>query len=206
MAKQDYLFNTVDWHSVERNQRDTMLQSIGTFDADAFAKKSDDELVSYFVEKFTITAPSIERENLTVSQREVKIDVSQDRTRYFSDGSGPHFIAGTEITVEIPFTGESEGFKIQPTAYSMNPPRAGIHGKMVIFKIQGVSLNSDSVRQQIDATTTSIEDYLKTLHANIAGLNNQLPNDARRAVETRRTKLQSNIDIVASLGFKVKGS
>ncbi|MBD2720385.1 hypothetical protein H6G99_15645 [Synechococcus sp. FACHB-909] len=204
MAREDYLFTGADWHSVDRHQRQQMVAEIQKVDPDRLLNTSVDDLALYFSEKYKIDVPVLDEENLTVDQREKQIDVSRDRNRYISDRSRPFYITGSEIEVEIPFTGEAEAFKIQPNPYTLSPPRASVRGNLLTFAIAGTNLEAAEVRAEIERTVREVQSYLTNLRNNVAGLNGQLQGEARTAIEARRNKLLANRNTVASLGFKMK--
>ena len=204
MAREDYLFTGADWHSVDRHQRQQMVAEIEKIDPDRLLNSSVDDLAAYFAERHKIDVPVLDEDNLVVDQREKQIDVSRDQNRYIPDRSRPFYITGSEIEVEIPFTGEAEAFKIQPNPYTLNPPRAAIRGSVVTFAIVGTNLDAVQARSEIERTVREIQSYLTALRANVAGLNGQLLGEARNAIDTRRSKLLANRNTVASLGFKMK--
>ncbi|MGO9954165.1 MAG: hypothetical protein ACLPN1_18415 [Dissulfurispiraceae bacterium] len=204
MAREDYLFASTDWHSVDQHQRQQMASEIEHIDPDRLLNSSVDDLTQFFTEKFKITVPELDVDNLVVDQREKQIDVSRDQMRMIIDRSRPFYVTGTEIEVEIPFTGEAEAFRIQPNPYTLNPPLALVRGSMLTFSIVGTNLDADGVRREIDSTIASIQSYLTNLRNNVSGLNSQLPNHARTTIEGRRAKLLASRNMVASLGFKMK--
>lgn len=204
MAREDYLFTGPDWHSVDRHQRQQMAAEIEQINADRLLNTSVEDLAIYFAKKYEIDVPLLDTENLVVDQREKQIDVSRDPRRMILDRSRPFYITGNEIEVEIPFTGDSGAFTIQPNPYSLNPPRASIRGSIVSFSIVGADLDADQVRDQINRIVSEIESYLKNLRSNVSGLNSQLLGEARGKIEARRAKLLANRNVVASLGFKMK--
>lgn len=204
MAREDYLFTGPDWHSVDRHQRQQMVAEIEKVDPDRLLNTSVDDLAIYFSDKYKIDVPVLDEENLVVDQREKQIDVSRDQNRYITDRSRPFYITGSEIEVEIPFTGEAEAFKIQPNPYTLNPPRASVRSNLLTFSITGTNLEATQVRAEIDRTIREVQSYLTNLRANVAGLNGQLLGEARAAIESRRSKLLANRNTVASLGFKMK--
>ena len=204
MAREDYLFTGPDWHSVDRHQREQMVAEIEKIDPDRLLKTSVDDLSIFFSDKHKIEVPVLDEENLVVDQREKQIDVSRDQNRYISDRSRPFYITGSEIEVEIPFTGEAEAFKIQPNPYTLSLPRASVRGNLLTFSITGTNLEATQVREQIDQTIREVQSYLTNLRANVAGLNEHLQREARTAIESRRNKLLANRNTVASLGFKMK--
>lgn len=204
MAREDYLFTGPDWHSVDRHQRQQMVAEIEKVDPDRLLNTSVDDLALYFSEKYKIDVPVLDEENLVVDQREKQIDVSRDPNRYITDRSRPFYITGSEIEVEIPFTGEAEAFKIQPNPYTLSPPRASVRGNLLTFTIVGTNLEATQVRGKIERTVREVQSYLTNLRGNVAGLNGQLQGEARTAIEARRNKLLANRNTVASLGFKMK--
>lgn len=204
MAREDYLFTGPDWHSVDRHQRQQMAEEIEKVDPDRLLNTSVDDLALYFSEKYKIDVPVLDEENLVVDQREKQIDVSRDQNRYITDRSRPFYITGSEIEVEIPFAGEAEAFKIQPNPYTLSPPRASVRGNLLTFVVVGTNLDAAQVRGEIERTAREVQSYLTNLRANVVGLNGQLLEEARRAIESRRSKLLANRDTVASLGFKMK--
>jgi hypothetical protein len=181
-----------------------MVAEIEKVDPDRLLNTSVDDLALYFSEKYKIDVPVLDEENLVVDQREKQIDVSRDPNRYITDRSRPFYITGSEIEVEIPFTGEAEAFKIQPNPYTLSPPRASVRGNLLTFTIVGTNLETTQVRGEIERTVREVQSYLTNLRANVAGLNGQLQGEARAAIEARRNKLLANRNTVASLGFKMK--
>ncbi|MBZ2188843.1 hypothetical protein K8B33_07030 [Alcanivorax sp. JB21] len=204
MAREDYLFTGPDWHSVDRHQRQQMAAEIEKVDSDRLLNTSVDDLALYFSEKYKIGVPVLDEENLVVDQREKQIDVSRDPNRYITDRSRPFYITGSEIEVEIPFTGEAEAFKIQPNPYTLSPPRASVRDNLLTFTIVGTNLEATQVRGEIERTLREIQSYLTNLRANVASLNGQLQGEAHNVIEARRNKLLANRNTVASLGFKMK--
>jgi hypothetical protein len=181
-----------------------MVAEIEKVDPDRLLNTSVDDLAIYFSEKYKIDVPVLDEENLVVDQREKQIDVSRDQNRYITDRSRPFYVTGSEIEVEIPFTGEAEAFKIQPNPYNLSPPRASVRGNLLMFTISGTNLEASQVRGEIERTVREVQSYLTNLRANVAGLNGQLLKEARNTVESRRNKLLTNRNTVASLGFKMK--
>jgi hypothetical protein len=204
MRREDYLFSGPTWNAVDQHQRQTMAAEIETVEADRLLNTSVDDLAAYFAERFTINVPLLDVENTVVDQHEKQLDVSRDQMRMIFDRSRPFMVTGTEIEVEVPFTGEGEAFKIQPNPYSSNLPRASVRGSKVKFSIVGTNLQLESVRQQIEQLTAHVQSYLGTLRSNAEGLNGQLLALARAAIEARRNKLLANRSMVAALGFKMK--
>ncbi len=204
MIDRKYLFSNAKWHDVERHQLQEMQKAIAAQDGNRLLNTSVEDLVLYFENKFQIEIPTLLMEDIVVDQREAQIDVSQDQNRMIRDRSRPFHITGTIVEVEIPFTGEAVAFTVQPTSYTLSPPRAEIRGNLLVLKIIGTNLETERVRSDIDRTVNEIQNHLTTLRGNAQGLRAQLPTQARSAIESRRQKLLSDRNLVGSLGFKMK--
>ena len=204
MTRDDYLFSKIDWFSTERSQRAALKEEVAALNGNRLLNTAVDDLCAYFVEKYRIDIPILNRDEIEVDQRETQIDVSQDPMRAIFDRSQPVYIPGTEIEVSVPFIGEAEGFTIQPTTYSFNPPRGTVRGSTLILSITGTNLESSRVRQEIDSELDRIDSYLTSLRGSTDRLNNELDSIARQCIEQRREKLLRDQNLVASLGFKLK--
>lgn len=204
MTKNNYLFSTYDWFSVEQHQLAQLREEIANLNGNRLLNTSIDDLCAYFVEKYRIDIPILDRNGIVADQHETHIDVSQDPMRAIFDRSQPTYIPGTEIEVSVPFTGEAEGFTIQPTTYSLNPPRGTVRGSVLVLSVVGVDLEAGTVRQEIDRELDRIESYLTSLRGSVDRLNGELDSIARQCIEQRREKLLADQSLVASLGFKLK--
>jgi len=204
MRDREHLFSNASWHDVERHQLQEMQKAIAGLDGNRLLNTSVEDLVLYFEKKFQIEIPTLLTEQIVVDQRETQIDVSRDHNRMIYDRSRSFHIAGTEIEVEIPYTGEAEAFKVQPTTFTMSPPQAEVRGNLLVLKIVGTNLEVERVRSDIDRTVNEIQSHLATLRRNAQGLRAQLPSQARSAIESRRQKLLADRNLVGGLGFNMK--
>lgn len=203
-SREDFLFNKGDWFGVSAAQKQRMDQDIAAKNGDQLLNTSTEDLAKYYAEEFTIDVPVLDMDNVTVGQREAQIDVSHDRFRYFSDNSGPHYITGTAVDVEVTFSGDAGVFNVQPTTHTMNPPRAYISNGVLHFSIQGTDLTAQKVQAAISSRLDSIEQYLGWLRQTATPFNASLLDQARSQIEARKKKLLGDRNLVAGLGFKMR--
>lgn len=204
MRDRQYLFSDADWFSVEQNQLKKMQDEIAAVNGDRLLNTAVDDLARYFESKFKIEVPALVTEEIVVDQREAKIDVRHDPRRWIDDRSRPVYVPGTEVEIEIPFTGDSEVFRVRPTSYTMSPPRAEVRSNALVLRISGTDLTADGVQQSINQTINEVQSHLSTLRTNTAGLNQQLFQRAKTSIESRRQKLLADRNLVGALGFKMK--
>lgn len=203
-SPEDLLFNTADWFRVSEAQRQKMDQAIGSKSGDHLLNTSTEDLARYYAAEFSIDVPVMDHDGVTVDQREAQIDVSHDHSRYFSDRSGPHYITGTAVDVEVPFSGDAEVFKVQPTTHTMNPPRGYVTKGIFKFTIQGTNLTPEKVQEAIKSRLNSIDQYLDWLRGTATPFNATLYGIAVANIEGRKQKLLSDRNLVAGLGFKMR--
>ena len=88
---------------------------------------SEQELIEHVVAGLTVEAPVLYEDKTTMNQQETQVDVSGDPMRLFNPGhSGPFYIPGTQVDVDIPFTGEEWIFRYRTNPWSTDYPQAEI--------------------------------------------------------------------------------
>ena len=166
---------------------------------------SESDLISYLVEKYTLNSPQLLRDQIHIeSDGETKIDVSGHPDRYVRDRTRPFYIAGTYVTVAIPFEGDGDLFGFQPSTYSLNPPQGQISGSAVLISFQGANLERERLRQDIDATTVQIEGQLEHVRSDCDGWNTRIQKTAEQCIRDRKCRLLEQNNMVRALGLPMK--
>jgi hypothetical protein len=196
----EILFWKADWSSVIRHQLDNARQAV---DALSSTELASDDVEAKIYTRYSLEIPELDGENLSVSHREIEVDVSHDRNRYFSD-QGPHYLKGTAIDVRVPFKGDADLFMVRPSTYDLNPPRGTIQGNFVCFTIEGVNLDRSQVKQRIDENVRSIETFLSHQRNSIGDFPDRLKSTIRNAIEARSEKLRADSSLIEGLGYKVE--
>lgn len=199
----DYLFSELDWHGVAQSQKRKLSEKISDFSEKIFGEKTLEELVEQLCDEFSLIPPTVNKEEVEVQQREADIEISGQGFRDFAYAE-PRKVKGTAIDVFVPFEGNPEMFRVQPTTFDYNPPRAKVEGKNIIFTIQGVSLKQEDVKAQIDKEIGKIETYLQYQKQSLGKYPEEIKRDAMNALKSRQAKLKSDNDLVSGLGFKTK--
>jgi hypothetical protein len=207
MARGDYLFVESDSFTVQDHQRRAMQAEVASMDGNRLLNTNIDDLASYFADKFGVEVPELLEAEKNVDQREAQRDVSGDPNRVFfygHDRGGPFMMTGTEITVDVPFSGDPAMFKVRPNTYNSSPPRASVRGNILTFNIWGENLIAERVGQQITAFVAEVNQWLEWQRNSFNGFNDALAREARQAIDQRRAKLLQNQNLVANLGIPLK--
>jgi hypothetical protein len=197
------LFNRTNWTSVQEAQHHGMRQEVASLSANQVLKSSIDDLCDYFVTKYSVEVPVLLEDRILADQHEAEIDVSDDRSRYWST-PGPHFMRGTEVSVSIPFTGDRDLFFIRPSHFTLSPPHAEINGNNLLLRATGIDLQPEHVRSQIDAELNHIKSHLTNLSPDVESYNKGLREISRTSIEARKAKLLRDQNLVSAIGFPLK--
>jgi hypothetical protein len=206
MARDHYLFVQADSFAVQEHQRQQVDSEIASIEPNRLLNTNVDDLVSYIVEKYRIDIPVLDEENMNIDQREAKRDVTGDPRRigFHLDPGRPMHVTGTEVVVEVPFSGDAALFKYRPSQFTMSPPQGEVRGNTLVFRHWSDTPTADKLRAELNQWLQSVKEHLDWQSNSYAGFNDSLTNNARSAITRRRDKLLANQNLVAGLGIALK--
>lgn len=203
-SQRNYLFSDQDLRKAIENQERRIHAEIDGIEANRLLNTSPADLEQYFEQSYQMEPPRLREDEIAVDQAETKIDVSRDLDRYIRDRSRPFFIEGTTVTFFIPFDGEVELFKCQPSTYTTAPPRADVVGNELHLRYEKTEHNADHLRNEFDRDLGKIQRYLEWVAKDVAGFNIGLRDKVKARIESRRAKLLKDQGLVAGLGFPMR--
>jgi hypothetical protein len=205
MARGNHLFCDVDYFRLQDAQRRAMQAELASMDGNRLLNTNGDDLVAYFVGKFGIEVPQLLEDKMSVDQREAQRDVSGDpRRSFFLDRAGPVVVTGAEISVDIPFSGDPQMFKVQPSTSNSRPPVGFVNDNTLTFRCWGDNLTSEGIQRQFAGWLSDVKQWLEWQRNSFRDFNAALEREARQAFERRRQQLLANHNLVACLGIPLK--
>jgi hypothetical protein len=204
MGRDEYLFSGADALSTIEHRRQQMKVEIAQMDGNRLLNTNVDDLVAYFATKYSIAVPELHEDQMSADQQEAKRDVSGDPRRMAYFGHGPAYAIGTEISIEIPFSGDAQLFKITPNTHHMSPPQGAVHDNVITFRHWTDKAAPEQVRPQIDKWLADVRQHLQWQRESFLGFNNSCAQEARQAIEHRRGQILKNQNLVAGLGIPIK--
>ena len=199
----DVLFWEYDWNRVVEAQKMGATKDAGNMTKSDFENSSIEDLAEQLCEKYSLEVPKLDKDTISIKQREVEIDVSGDRDRYFSS-HGPHYVQGTAIDVRVPFHGDPNMFKVKPNTWTTAIPRGRVEANSIVFTISGTDLTQDQVKAEINRKIGEIEQWLGFQGESIGNFPNELAQVVGQAVEARKKKLDADTELVSGLGYNVE--
>jgi len=200
----DLLFSEYDLRAVVENQECRMFEEIDSIDGDRLLRTNLEDLSDYFEQKYRIDVPQLKEGETQVDQSENQVDVSKDSSRVSLDRKQPFYIRGTAVTFFIPFEGDGELFKCQPSSFTLNTPRARIREKEIAFTYVRTDHDATQVKLDFDYELAEVRKWLGWIAKDVAPFNTAVRGKARQRLEQRREKLLKDQGMVASLGFPLR--
>lgn len=204
MSQVESLFSRHDLHAVLENHEQKIIKAIEAFDANRLLNTSIDDLINYFNEEYRIEPVRLLTNQITADQAEAKIDVSRDQSRMIYDRSEPFYLDGTRVTFFVPYQGDKELFYCRPSTYNWNPPRVVVTKIEIQFVYDRLDHNSEAIKSAFDGDLGNLKQYLDWVERDVNNFNNQLKQEIRQRVESRRQKILKDQEMVASLGVPLK--
>ncbi len=202
--RSDMLFSELDGYSLFENQKQSMKKAIAGA-PETMLSLSDDDVVAKYLADFDVDIPSLQRQEMTTSQQEIDMDVSQDPRRFFFERGRPFYIKGTEIVVHIPFIGEGVFFRVQPNMFSSSMPRGSVDGQeLLITFIFANDQPPGDLKGMLEAQLNQIEQYLERLKSMASQVRNEMRPIARQSWEERKKHFTLRSEVVSGLGLPKK--
>ena len=207
MRDQNYLFHDADLRAVIAGHEERFAREIEAIDPDEFLSRSPDDLADEFITEFAISVPVLHQgpDDIAMSHRESKIDVSHDPMRAIFDRNRPVYVAGTEYTFHVPFEGDAELFQCSPSAFtSSGPPTGMVQDHEVLLTYRQLTHDADALKAALDQDLVAIVKHLGWIANDVRQFNERLPDTVRQKIDERRGRLLADRGLAASLGYKMR--
>jgi TIR domain-containing protein len=200
----DLLFHEFNLRSTLENQDRAMSKAVEAYPAANLSQEPEDELVSHFVEQFKVETPVITEGAISVAAEEAEVDVSGDFDRNISDRDRPFYVAGMRISFHVPFTGDPNLLRCQPSTFSLNPPRADIVGQELRFSYERADTDVAATKGSFENELQRVRQHLGWVSGEVTMYNSSLVAKVRSRVQERRGKLERTKAGLESLGLPVR--
>jgi len=201
MRNRIFLFSEKDLDIQLRARQQQVSQAVDGIPKEQFLICNDRELVDCISFDLTVEPLVLQEDKITMKQAETQVDVSGDPMRMFDpERSGPFYIPGTHIDVDIPFTGEEWIFRYRTNTFSFDPPQAEVHRECLRVSISlPHDANPEQFKEIYETNLRRIKKYVEWSHNQVMGYNRNLPQLVQQAVTSRRQRLSKHADIASLL-------
>lgn len=194
---------TIQSHLDEQLAR--MNLEIDQINPERLLNTSPCDLTKYFVDKYKVEPPALNRPGWTQTESEAQVDVRWDQRRWIEDRNRPCYVPGQRIEIEVPIEGDPQLLYARASEFTLTVPKAGIKGSSVVLTFEIANdCPSPDLRQNIDQQLEQIDRLLGWLKNDIDRFNLSLTSTAENLVTARRERILANKGRAAALGIPIK--
>ena len=187
----DPLFSGTPIGQALKDRRRLALEDIAAQPPDVLLRQHLDELVAERVERWRF-------DPLVLNWADKKIAPSEfDRVISGRTQSGK--VAGTALTLVVPFTGMPGLLRMRPSTHARNPPGGFIWGKILLLSYVGVSPDDATVQRDLDRQEAVVKERVSSINKDVGVFNAELPGLLRNALQARLDKVRADEELVAAL-------
>ena len=195
------LFIQGDLSDTLRAQTMKLLAEIDGFSSDYILKASFDDLTNHLIDKFHVEPILLHKDDIHIGNNgDTTVDMGHD----FRYGGRATNVPATFAEFVIPFTGDPIIFRLKPSTYHYNPPRAIVSGQELHLSYTSVEHNPTAMRSSFDNDLKNIEQFLQWGEAQIQSYNQGLKATIQQQLNSRKEKFLKDRGLVESLGFPIK--
>lgn len=197
-----FLFSSEEVGRVIECRLQSVCEEADEMPAEIFLNSALIDLIQNLVKNNILNVPKLRVDDWSFVEREVKVDISQDRNHAEHGVRHPWYVSGQKIEIEIPFDGDADLFYVRPGGFNHKPPEARVVGNSIVldFCIPGGS-HDVNVKAMARGVVDDINLFILGLNRDFKDFEDRLTGAAEHAVLRRRTRLKDNLDRVAGLGF-----
>ena len=201
MQNNKILFFREDLGVQLRTREQRVSQSVDRIPKDQFLVSSDQEVIDYVVDDLGVEPIVLHEDKKTMKQDETQVDVSHDRMRMFREGgTGPFYVPGTTVEINIPFTGDEWIFNCRPDSWSTVFPHGDVQRDHLRLKFtKPDDSDPNAFKADFEREIQRVREYVNRSQVQVAGYNESLPKLVQHAVYHRRERLKKHGDIASLL-------
>ena len=192
----DFLFDGGYLDDALRAQGQKMRDEINSLDENQILNTSEEDLCNYFFEKYKVEVLQIDESQIQIDYGDARINV-RDYGRLVS-------LTGTRVTFYIPFSGDPGLFKLQPSMFSVNPPRAKVRGREIVMIYERTTTEAKQIKNEFESELTRLKNYLQCIERDITPFNSSIRETASQGIKVRREKILRDRDLVENIGYQLR--
>ena len=200
----DELFSKYDLRGTIENQGHALANDINSLGENEVLSASQEEMVTYLVEKHGINPLAIDEPSIQMDYSEVQLDVSRHHEYLILAFTGPRHVTGTRLTFFVPFTGDADLFHCRPSTRRMGLPAPNVGSNELVFTYEATKDRSSGINDTFKEDLHQIQIHAARVNEVIKGFNDTLPERARQLLKARREKLLQDRNLVESIGFPLR--
>lgn len=189
----DYLFTGGELRLALEAQAKKMREAVEAEPEESLKQADPLEWAAALAHHFAVACPELRTDEVWMEEpKPVKIDVSRDPGRYFSDPYSDlaRNYPGERIVVHVPFEGDAGVFRLRPSSFTTVWPRGQVKNDELLVTIDYPRDQTPNVDGPTQEFIRRVGQYLEWSRQQIESFNRTLGEEARRAIDARRQRVE----------------
>ncbi len=179
-------------HALEARGK-KMREAVDAEPEESLMQADVDEWAAALAHHFAVVCPELKLGDVWMEQpKDVKIDVSRDPSRHFSDYTSDlaRNFPGYRTVVHVPFEGDPDVFMLRTSSFTTIQPRGRVDGNDLILTIDYARDQKPNIGSEVQSFIDLVRKYLGWAREQIDAFNAGLEGEAKRAIESRRRRVE----------------
>lgn len=201
----DRLFRQHDLRNVLEAQRSAMANEIDALPESQVLNTSPADLSKYCVEKYTVDPIRIDEESIQSDYGDTQVDVRHRFNYAVHDRSRPAMVSGTRFVFFVPFTGDEQLLRCQPSSYLLDGGiNALCRNSELVFSYDCTKSEHSGIGDEFQSDLGSLKKYLAWVEADVRQHNDAIKDTVDDLISSRREKVLNDRGTVANLGYPLR--
>jgi hypothetical protein len=193
IATEELLFNQTSLSDSLRAELANVIREIDRISSDHFLANTDEQIIDFVYSKMEVNPLIIYRDRMMLSEpQEIRV---KRQSFYFEELVEVPMI---RVELSIPYIGESNLWKMQPSTFTFNPPCGNYWSQRRVdqsgtlkcrMEFTPDEFNNETINTEIEKYINSIEQYIAWIKHDVENHNSQLKNEIVQGVSQRRQRL-----------------
>jgi hypothetical protein len=189
----EYLFTGGELRLALEAQAQKMREAVEAEPEESLKQADPAEWAAALAHHFAVAGPELKTDDVWMEEpKSVKLDVSGDRGRYFSDPYSDlaRNYPGERIVVHVPFEGDAGVFKLRTSSWTTTWPRGRVKDDELLLTIHYPQDQPPNVDGPTQSFIDQVGKYLGWARGQIGSFNRTLAQEARQTIEARRQRVE----------------
>jgi hypothetical protein len=196
---EDHLHCNVSVGDMVRHHREILRKEVSGLSIQRLKNTPTDKIISSLSDQLSINIPVLDISNPVPATRE--FDINRSGHHDYEFVGGPRMVKGTEITITVPYTGDTEAFRMHASSHTMDYPMGRVDEKTITFSKRGQQLDGQQVRREFDAWIGTINTHLDGMRKELGDFNTKIEKEVTDAINVRLEKIKQDESLLDGLGF-----